>query len=357
MAEPIVLSVDGNKYDGWTGMNITHSLEDMAGGFTLSLTMKWPDAKARTIKQGTACTVKIGSDQVLAGYIDDWIPSYDDKLVRLEVQGRSKTGDLVDCSLVQKTGQFNGLTFVDIAKRVCEPFSIDVVSEVDAGDKFGKVTVDQGETVFEFLDRLAKQRAFLLTTDAMGRLVITRASAVVLPVRLQLGVNILAARGRFSMRDRASQYIVKGSSSAGGAAWDDVSPKQIGGKQTIVTDPEVTRYRPKIILSEDIATAGGSAMRGQWNKQRIIGQSNQTEITVAGWRVNGEKGDLWSVNKRMRIIDELQGLDVTWLINTVMLVEDENQGRIAVLGFVPPEAMDLPALAERKKHTKTEATW
>lgn len=57
--------------------------------------------------------------------------------------------------------------------------------------------------------------------------------------------------------------------------------------------------------------------------------------------MNGDKGDLWSVNKRMRIIDELQGLDVARLINTVMLVEDESQGRIAVLGFVPPEAMDL----------------
>ncbi len=359
MADDVVLTVDGNIYGGWTSMNITHSLEDMAGQFSLSLTMKWPDATSMPIKQGQSCTVKIGSDLVLSGYIDDWLPSYDAETVKLEVQGRSKTLDLVDCSVVLSSGQLNGLTLTEIAKRVCKPFGIDVVAEVDTGAAFSKVTVEQGETAFEFLDRLAKQRAILMTTNSAGNLVLTKASSTVLDVRLQLGVNILAARGRFSWRDRASQYIVKGSASGGGASWDDVSPKQIGGMQTIVTDPEINRYRPKIVISEDIVTAGGSSMRGQWQKQRTIGQSNQTEITVAGWRTGGETGELWSVNKRVQIIDELQGLNVTWLINTVMFSEsdDTQGGRLAVLGFVPPEAMDLPAETERKKHTKTEATW
>jgi prophage tail gpP-like protein len=359
MADEIVLTVDGQKYGGWTGMSINHSLEDMAGSFSLSLTMKWPDASSRTIKQGQSCTVKIGKDLVLTGYNDDWLPSYDANEVRLEVQGRSKTCDLVDCSVVHSSGQFSGLTLAEIAKRVCQPFSIDVVAEVDTGDAFGKVTVEQGETAFELLDRLAKQRAILMTTNPAGQLVLTKASSDVIDVRLELGVNILAARGRFSWRDRASQYIVKGSASAGGSSWDDVSPKQVGGMQTIVTDSEITRYRPKIVLSEDIMTAGGSSTRGQWQKQRMIGQSNQTEITVAGWRTGGETGDLWTVNKRVQIVDPLQGLDVTWLINTVMFSEsnDTQGGRITVLGFVPPEAMDLPAESARKKTTKTTSTW
>ncbi|WP_426812264.1 hypothetical protein [Klebsiella sp. WOUb02] len=94
-----------------------------------------------------------------------------------------------------------------------------MVNETDTGDAFGSITLEQGETGFELLDRLAKQQLNIVTSDAYGRLVITRASTQRAGVALTLGDNILAARGRFKFARRASQYIVKGSASAGGATW------------------------------------------------------------------------------------------------------------------------------------------
>lgn len=89
---------------------------------------------------------------------------------------------------------------------------------------------------------------------------------------LVLGENILAARGRFSWRERASQYIVKGSSSAGGAAWDDQPAKVIGGRQVSIDDDEINRYRPKILVNEDSLTVGGASTRGDWYKARMMGK-------------------------------------------------------------------------------------
>lgn len=356
MAEPITLTVDGQIYGGWTEVEVSRSLESMAGEFSLTLTSRWPDAKASPIRQGNACTVTIGDDRVLTGYVDDWMPSYDDKSVSINVGGRDRTADLVDCSVVHSSGQFVGLKLDAIARIVCQPFSIEVVVECSVGGAFGRVAIEQGESGFELLDRLAKQRGVLLTSNALGQLVITQASEQKLDVVLELGKNILAARGRFSWRDRASEYIVKGSGYGGGETWDYVAPAAIGGLKVVIKDPEITRYRPKIILSEDVMTAEGASLRGQWQRQRSLGQSNMTEITVAGWRIYGTTGPLWTTNKRVPVRDPIQGLDETWLINTVMFAEGDS-GRVTVIGLVPPEAMQIPALERKGKKVKQEATW
>lgn len=359
MAEPITLRVDGQIYGGWQKVRITRSLRDIAGDFELSLTRKWDNATEMVIKPLSACTVHIGNDLVLTGYVDDFIPSYDAREVSWVVSGRSKTSDLVDCSAIYKTGQWANVTLDRVARDICAPFGIDVVVECDLGDALPRVAIEQGETCFELLDRLAKQRAVLLTTNEQGQLVLTQASETPMGVSLVLGENILAARGNFSMRDRASEWIVKGSSYAGGATWDNAATSTIGGQKAVVTDPAVTRYRPRIIIAEDVTTVAGASKRGQWQKQRSIGEGTQTEITVAGWRTQGMKGDhgpLWRINRMCPIKDEIQGLDESWLIVTVTLMEDDKNGREAIINLTPREAMLIPAEVV-KKQTKEVTTW
>lgn len=354
MTEELTLNVDGKVWGGWTDMTINRSLESVAGEFDLTVTAQWSSAAPRSIKPGQSCTVSIGSDRVMTGYIDDFIPSYDAENVSLRVMGRDKTGDLVDSSVVDKSGQWKGQKLEQLAATICKPYSIEVVNETDTGDAFGSITLEQGETGFELLDRLAKQRGVLVTSDAYGRLVITRASILRAGVALTLGDNILAARGRFSWRERASQYIVKGSASAGGATWDEQPVKMVGGRQTVVSDPEITRYRPKILVNEDSLTVGGASARGEWYKTRMMGEANTTEITVAGWRENGISGPLWQTNRLVKITDEIQQLDVTWLIKTVSFMEGD-QGRLTVLTLVPPESLDMPEQKAKSKGKKAKS--
>ncbi|MBQ4781950.1 phage tail protein [Pectobacterium versatile] len=358
MSEELTLNVDGKIWGGWTEMTINRSLESIAGEFDLTITARWSAAAPRSIKPGMSCYVSIGSARVMTGYIDDFIPSYDADNVSLRVMGRDKTGDLVDSSVVDKSGQWRGQTLEQLAATICKPYGIEVINETDTGEVFGSITLEQGETGFELLDRLAKQRGVLMTSDAWGRLIITRASTIRAGVSLVLGDNILAARGRFSWRERASQYIVKGSAAAGGATWDDQPVKVVGGRQVIVTDSEITRYRPKILVNEDNLTVGGASARGEWYKTRMLGEANTTEITVAGWRESGATGTLWQTNRLISVKDVIQQLDVTWLIKTVSFMESDS-GRLTVLTLVPPESMDMPSQKAKKKGKKSSVgvTW
>ena len=353
--ENVTLTVSGQAWEGWTEMSFTRSLEAIAGEFDLTVTTQWSEAAPRVIKEGLACTIAIAGETILTGYIDDFIPSYDAENVSIRVMGRDKTGDLVDSSVVHKSGQWKGVTLDALATEIAQPYGISVVNETDTGEAFGSVVLEQGETGFELLERLAKQRGVLLTSDAQGRLVITRASTQRVSVALVLGENILAARGRFSWRERASEYIVKGSASAGGATWGAQPVQTIGGRAATVTDPAINRYRPKILVNEDNLTVGGASIRGDWYKSRMLGEANTSEITVAGWRENGDTGALWQTNRLAEIRDPIQNLNTTWLIKSVTFTEGDG-GRITVLTLVPPESLDLPETKAKSKGKKSVVT-
>lgn len=347
--DKITLKVDGKVYEGWTKVQVTRAMDAMAGSFELSLTWKWMDnqyqAVSAPIQQGEACIVEIGGERVITGYIDDWIPSYDDEQVTISVSGRDKTSDLVDCSVVHASGQFNNQTLTQIAKTVCKPFGIDVIVQTDVGSAFQRVQLEQGETAHELLARLAKQRGVLLTSDTFGNLVVTRTSKNKSGTSLILGQNILAARGRFSWRDRFSQFTVKSTGPSFGQDYDASGLSAVGGIQAKVTDKEITRYRPMIIINEEIATADGASKRGQWERQRSIARSNSAEYTVTGWRIP-DTGKLWNFNHLIKVEDAIFGIDKELLIKTVMFSEDDS-GRLCVISVVPPDAMDIPALAAK----------
>ncbi|EGJ03696.1 bacteriophage Mu P family protein [Shigella dysenteriae 155-74] len=185
--ESVILTVDGKLWEGWTEMSVSRSLKAIAGEFELSVTTRWSAAAPRVIREGQPCTVRLGADTVLTGYIDDFIPGYEAENVEIRVMGRDKTGDLVDCSVVHSSGKWKGVRLEQVAADVCRPFGITVITETPTGEAFASVVLEQGETGFELLDRLAKQRGVLLTSDGAGNLIITRASSVRAGVSLVLG--------------------------------------------------------------------------------------------------------------------------------------------------------------------------
>ena len=166
------LTVNGSKYSGWKSININLGLEQLSGTFELVVSEKWPDnLTARKMRPGEACTVDIEGQIIITGYVDDVLPSLDSDSHSVSIKGRDKTGDLVDCSAIYKTGEWTNKKLDVIAANLCEPFGITVIVNTDIGEPFKKETIQQGETVFEILDRLARQRGVLLTSDGLGNLI------------------------------------------------------------------------------------------------------------------------------------------------------------------------------------------
>ena len=214
----LTLRVGGQVFAGWKSVSIRLGLEQIAGTYDLAITERWPWQPLEwSIPPGEFCEILIGDDPVISGYVDAVSVSYDANSHEIRVNGRDRTGDLVDCSAPSTA--FSGLTFLQIAEKLTAPFGIQVHDETALGRRLNtkekkagkkgtppkmprvsgqlpKCATKNSESVFKTLEKLARSEGVLLVSDGEGGLIITRAgmggncSTV-----LEFGQNILRARG------------------------------------------------------------------------------------------------------------------------------------------------------------------
>lgn len=339
------LKVDGAFYGGWKSMRVSRSIEQIAGTFELEVTEHWPGQPlASPIRPGHSCQVLLDGAPVITGYIDTVEPSYDANSHTVRITGRDKTGDLVDCSAIHKGGQWNNVGIATLARDLIAPFGIRLQIEADAGSAFSSFNIQEGETVFECLERAARMKALLLVSNPLGDLVITRAGRSVVPVQLEEGKTIKSARGEFSWKDRFSRYTVKGQDRLG----PDGDTEHASPAATF-SDSTITRYRPLIVLAEEHGHGATLRDRAEWEKNVRMGRGNRGSVTVQGWR--HANGDLWQPNTLVRVRSPLLWLDADMLIVGCTWTLDE-RGTHTELTIARREAFDLVEGIGRSKLSK-----
>ncbi|HEX7124678.1 MAG TPA: hypothetical protein VF406_02740 [Thermodesulfobacteriota bacterium] len=340
MPDRVTLTVNGQRYGGWTSLEVTRSLEAIAGTFTLAVTERWPEAPVRrAIHRGDRCTVAIGDDVVLTGWVDAPRRGFDARGRTVTIRGRDATGDLVDCSAVHTPGQWRNRRLEQIAADLCRPFGIPVRRATDTGAPFRDVALHTGETVFEALERLCRHRAVLLVSDGQGGLVLTRAGTRRVSTVLAEGENLLAAELEDSERERYSRYVVKGQH----AGDDTVGGGAAAEPQGEARDPGVKRDRPLIVLAEDQGDAGSFRERAQWEANVRAGRGTQGTATVQGWR--DATGALWTPNTLVHVRSTTLEVDGPLLITSVTYHLSE-QGSTTTLTLTRREAFDRIPLPE-----------
>lgn len=331
----VELKVRGSRYAGWQEITVTRGIEMAAATFDLRVSERFPGQRQPLrIVPGDACEVFIGGDKVITGYVDDVAPEYDDHDHSVRVNGRSKTGDLVDCSAINVPGQWRGATMQQIATDMASVYGVNVRSEVDTAPAFPEFQLQQGETVFAAIERMARIKAVLVTDDEDGNLVITRAGKEGSGGAIVLGANVKKGGGTFSMKDRFSEYLVKGQQ----AGDDDKSAGTIAATRGSAKDSLVKRKRVLLLVAEAQADDARCEARARWEAVSRAGKATECTYTVQGWREN--TGALWRPNTLIPISDAFLGVHTSMLATTIMFTITE-EGSITVITVQPPGAFEL----------------
>lgn len=387
------LLVGGDEYSGWTSMRVTRGLERCCSDFELQVSERWGlEDETWQIQPGETCEIKFEDELVLTGYVDAYRPSYDAGSHSIRLTGRSKTCDFVDSSILVDGGQFAGLTVGQIAAELARPFGIEVLVEQD-GPPEAEVQVQQGETNFALVERLARLQELLVTDDANGRLVLTRAGNTQAASALRHGENIKTASAELDNSQRFSDYIVKaqrpGNSKKskddaqkpgpGSIDWQrsavnlrtipNVSeryrqrmlierarsskrgnPKSLTQIGATVKDPDITRYRPHVIVAEAQGDDADCAKRAEWECRRRIAKAIRATISVNGWRQTD--GALWATNLMVDCEAPWLALERELIIAQVQFSYDSN-GALTTLELTLPDAF-LPEAKRKGKKGKGE---
>lgn len=346
------LTVDGRIYAGWTEVRVSRGMDRAAGDFTLSVAERWPgQAEDWPILPFAPVEIRFGADLVLTGYVDRVMPALSAGGREVKVSGRSKTADLVDCTPLVGA-EFRRATLPAIARALAQPFGIEVVEEVTPGAPFALEAVDRTDTAWATIERLARMRGVLATDDAAGRLVLTRTASRRASGALVQGRNVEAAAATINVVKRFSAYIVL-SQQPGAAALDpggdgdepDGEPGELPGAgsapgiEAIAEDPDVPRFRPRVLRAEGQGGVADARARAKWAASTARGLALQATVTVAGWRQ--PDGRLWQANELAKVVIPYLRLDHEMIIMEITYLLSPSTGRTTELVLCPPEALTL----------------
>ena len=385
----IALRIDGQVLDRWIKVDLCHDLSELAASFELTMRddvraqTAWPwcsrAGDATFLDWGARAEILIDGEPWLIGWIDDVLPEAGGQGGMVTIIGRDVTGDLVDCPPDPRgKHEYRKIKLEELAKKLCEPFGIEVRCDVDTGPPIDKATVEAGETVISILGKYAKQKAVLITTDRVGTLVITRSGKEDAADDIMFPGNVVRSRVAFSARERFSDYFVKGQSEKNGgrrpekAALSvddepgDEPPEQPepasdspldkpGGAGAHVMghakDEEVTRWRPHIAMARTQAKDVDAQTQAEWEMRTRRAKGDKLDYRYAGLTAGPDQLP-WKSNTKAFVQDDYAGLNREMLLAGVRLSYDE-RGESTNLRVTGLEAYDLLPVGDRRSNKKS----
>lgn len=352
--DAVKLTIGGLMFGGWTEVEIASGIDSVAASFRLGITERWPGHPDRwVIDAGAPAVVSIGGEPLITGYVDRIASDLAKGQHSISAEGRSKTGDLVDCSAVASPGSWSNRSLEAIAGELAAPFGITVTAEADTAPVFAKFALQQGETVWEAIERMLRQRGLLGYTDTAGNVRIFTPKPGSASVTLTEGVDVKTVSGHHDVSDRFSVYIAKGQA----AGNDQASGATVAGPKAQASDTAVTRYRPLIVMAEDQASPASLTKRANWEAITRAARAQQVTVEYAGWR--RPDGALWQPAQLVRLIAPSSWIDATLMIVSVTFHLFKQRGRVVELKLARPEAytqLPVPEGAEASSIIKQRPT-
>jgi prophage tail gpP-like protein len=349
----LTLVIGGKSFTGWAQLTFTQNVDTCADAFAMVAPFDPSRMDLVTaLVPWSLCYLYIGPDLVLTGYLEKIDTHHDERSRRVTVEGRSKTGQLVDCIVPGAANhQFNG-TLQQIAQALCQPFGITVGGQYDTDPMYP--IIDTEETIFKFLDRCAQGKAVngmvipgitqavaKISCDGLGRLTVLPPYPSGSPVATLIEGKgpYLGGDTSYDATKRFSQY--------------QIFPE---GKQTVAlglaADPAVKLYRPTGKATGDIFGQDPNTLaKYERGMAYIAASSFSTRAT--GWRTPKTPaeatptGPVWLKNTlitlqapSIRIAQEAQFM----IAGATMTLNEE--GKKTTLRLVPPGSYvgQLPAV-------------
>lgn len=351
------LEVNNIRYSRFTEATATISLDSLASGFSFSAVSV--DGLPLPFKGGEPCKVIVDGDAVLSGFIETVEVDYDSSSHNIKIKGRSATGDLVDSSLDAKD-YTAPVTLLKIIETVISEVglsigAIDNSSIAPFNDAEDKIASAVGENAFSFIERLARKRQVLLTSDSDSNVVITRSEPTSIDATLRNTVptrgttfftskapstnNIISANVRYDNTQRFRKYTVKSSlnTSLGFASKTKIS--DIVDQNRTIEDKDIRESRKLVIVAEKSSSNDQCKERATWEANIRKTRSQIYTAVVQGYR--SDSGVLWSVNNLVSIVDEFSDINAQMLINSVKFMFSAAEGSRTEIGFVPKDSYQV----------------
>lgn len=335
----LALKSGGNSFTGFESVHIRRSMLEISGGFALIIENFFKDQRTPRLTMDSPVQVEINGVRVLDGWIDKMPISFGDDNDSVEIHGRDKTCDLVDCMYSFTPNEWRNQSIANLIRNLCHPFDISVVIGPSAVQEVSSVIetykASEGVTVGDLINELCRDVGIFAMSTGDGKLTLTKAGATRSNDGITVGSNCTAGKHTQSNENRHSDYIVKGQ----GIGTDNKSRGDYISCIGNFEDPIVGRTRPRVLFSEGITNTAKCRRKAIFEARVQAGLSRAITFNMPSWLQSGSVP--WKVNQLVPVKDRFGGIDQSMLVFAVEFTYDEEQGDLAYVSVMDPEACSL----------------
>ena len=215
--EIATIEVNGRRFEDWETVWVQHRWTEAYPLFRFTCAERGPPSEWQLLqfKPGDECAIYLGGLLAITGVILVRQVAYDANSHAVMLQGVGIQWYVGRASVLDKKGNFDKMTFEQVARKVIAPFGIEVktVGTLNA-TPYEKLQVEPGETVWAFLERIARPRGIILGTDHEGAILLIDNHTAPVTAQLLEGENILKCQCLISMENMFSEYWVRAQKAA-----------------------------------------------------------------------------------------------------------------------------------------------
>lgn len=338
-----ILRVAGVDYTGWHSVHFRDNMEELCNAFAVLTADYFPgESKRWKFKMGDPYRAFINTTLVSTGFIEDINVFYDTENESMEIKGRSKTLDLVDCQFDGAQNELKKQSISRIISNISAPFNVTVAVDSTAAAQAATIIdtfkASEGEFVAEMIKRLCNDNGIVPLNTPDGNILLTTATTTdFLKDKIKFGEN--ATRGALlqSNANRYSKYIVKGY----GNGNDNKSIEDYIQPSGEATDPAIKRNRPIVLFADSPTDSGKCKSKARWESRIRAGNSRIIEYEIDQWSQTNNA--IWKKNTLTQVDDTLLGINQLMLLSGLDFIYNEDEGEITKVKMVDKDMYKLTA--------------
>jgi prophage tail gpP-like protein len=328
------VEINGQIYRDWTSVSVQRGGHIRGLAVAQLATVQRDDgkgasatqlSKSKGIKTGDACTIRLAGYQVLKGFVVNRQGSLNAEGRGVQITAYAKGGDTITSSMPLKDNQYKDYTFEAIARKVLEPFDIQIKVE-NGGDaankKFKDVSPIPGEPVWTFLDRLARMRGLTLRTDTNGDIIAGKmADGAPKAGDLVEGRNIISGNCTIDDQSGFSSGAVVGQQPGDDKTDVDAARKPAATMENANGE----RYRYRLTIAEMPGDPDDMKTRADREIDDLQGARVNASVVVRGWL--NDAGEIWEEYQMVKVTSSTMQLDNQLAVADVLYTQDDSGTR------------------------------
>jgi prophage tail gpP-like protein len=337
--ETATLKVRGSVFSDWKSVWVQSRYAEDAPLFRFTATEREPIPNLWTklqFKPGDSCEIELGGLLVVTGIIETRQVAYDANNHAVQLEGVGVTRWASRSSVKHPTGNFNNKTFEQVGREVLAPYEVglEIIGKLNA-IPFKVLQLHPGETVWDFLERIARPRGIIIGSNEKGEFLFIDHHIGSVVEQLEEGKNILKCQAIITVKHTYKEYPVRGQT----AASDDQHGTDASEQECYAYGSTAPRFSHLLTPAEQPVWGKGEICdrahnEAIWHEGTVI----NVTVTVQGWlrrRAGGLKA-LWRAGDDVYIKSPMAMLNEILKIQTVTFTQDRESGTLTTLELVAP---------------------